>query len=182
MSWRAVGAIYLVFAGLLAFVLTVERPPAVAPPPPEAAPERSLLGVDESAVRAIAFQRGDMQVRAVRDDGRWRVVEPSRAAVPPDLIEAEVATLTAGQVSEVVADGAAPDLAAFGLTRPRSAIVLTIDGGGAPRDVTVLLGDRNPTHTALYARRSGDPRVYLVGLNVRYYEELIFEAAGAAAS
>jgi len=178
MSWRAVGIVYAVLALLVVAVLLDQRPPADAPIP-DSAPSRSLLGVDESAVHAVVFRRGDAQVRAERADGRWRTVEPVGAAVPPDLVDAAVATLTAGQVSEVVAgDGKAADLAVFGLVHPSSAIVLTTDVGGAPRETTVLLGDRNPTRTALYARRAEDPRVYLVGLNVRYYEDLIFAAAG----
>ena len=179
MSWRAVGVVYAVFALLLAFMLVVQRRPAVEAPP-DAAAARSLLGVEQSAVRAVVFRRGERRVRAERADGRWRTVEPAGAAVPPDLFDAAVATLTAGQVSEVVAEGArAGDLASFGLTNPSSAIVLITDVEGETREMTVFLGDRNPTRTALYARRAEDGRVYLVGLNVRYYEDLIFTAAGA---
>jgi hypothetical protein len=178
MSWRAVGVVYAVLA-LLALVLFLDQRPPAEAPIPDSAPARSLLGVDQSAVRAVVFRRGDAYVRAERADGRWRTVEPAGAAVPPDLVDAAVATLTAGQVSAVVAEGGkATDLSAFGLVNPTSAIVLTTDVGGTPRETTVLLGDRNPTRTALYARRADDPRVYLVGLNVRYYEDLIFTAAG----
>ncbi len=48
---------------------------------------------------------------------------------------------------------------------------------GTARKVRVLLGARNPTRTAVYAKRDDRPAVYLVGLNVQYYEDLIFEAA-----
>ncbi len=180
MSWRAVGVVYAVLALLLAFVLRFEREPAVEPPPPEAAPARSLLGVEPSAVRAVTFLRGAMRVRAERHDGRWRVVEPAGAVVPPDLVDAAVATLTAGQVSEVVADGTrGVDLAVFGLATPSSTIVLTTNSDSGSREVTVLFGDMNPTRTALYARLADDPRAYIVGLNVRYYEDLIFEATAS---
>jgi hypothetical protein len=179
-SWRAVGIVYAVFALLLAFVLRFERQPAVEAPPPEAAPARSLLGVAPKAVHAITFRRETARVRAERDDGRWRMLEPAGALVPPDLIDAAVATLTAGQVSEVVADDSrGTDLTVFGLSAPSSSIVLTTDADGAIREVTVLFGAMNPTRTAVYARVADDPRVYLVGLNVRYYEDLIFEAAGS---
>jgi hypothetical protein len=179
-SWRAVGVVYALLALLLAFVLRFEREPDVHAPPPEAAPARSLLGVEASAVRAVTFLRGDARVRAERRNGRWHVVEPAGAVVPPDLVEAAVATLTAGQVSEIVADDArGADLSIFGLAAPSSSIVLTTDTGGGSRDVTVLFGDMNPTRTALYARLADDPRAYLVGLNVRYYEDLIFDAAAA---
>src|SRR6185369_5861978 len=106
MSWRAVGVVYAVLALLLAFVLRFEREPAIEVPPPEAAPARSLLGVTPSAVRAVTFLRGTARVHAERREGRWRVLEPAGAEVPPDLVDAAVATLTAGQVSEVVADDA----------------------------------------------------------------------------
>ena len=38
---------------------------------------------------------------------------------------------------------------------------------------------RNPARTAVYAQRSDSPRVFLIGLNVRYYEDLLFEALRA---
>ncbi|MBI3767207.1 MAG: DUF4340 domain-containing protein [Deltaproteobacteria bacterium] len=178
MSWRAVGVVYAFLVLLLAFVLLVERRPEVEAPPPEAAPARSLLGIEPSAVRVVVFRRADARVRAERDDGHWRTVEPARAVVPSDLVDAAVATLTAGQVSEVIADDArASDLATFGLAVPTAAIVLKTRSDGGGREVTVLFGAYNPTRTALYARLADDPRVYLVGLNVRYYEDLIFEAA-----
>ncbi len=179
MSWRAVAVVWVVLIGLVAFVLLVEREPEVAPPVPETAPERSLLGIEARDVHAIELRRRDARVRAVRDGDRWRTVEPAGAAVPSDLVAAVVATLTAGQVSEVVAEAPRPDeLAAFGLDAPRSTIVLTVGPQDAPHGLTVLLGERNPTRTALYGRRTDDPRVFLVGLNVRYYEDLIFDAAG----
>jgi hypothetical protein len=184
MSWRAVAVIYAVLGLLLIVVLPLGPAPTVEDaPPPEAAPERSLLGIESSAVQAVLFRRGDLRVRAVREDGRWRTVEPAGATVPSDLVDAAVATLTAGQVSPVVTEGrATDDLTVFGLAVPSSEIVLTkvADAGGG--DIRVVLGERNPTKTAVYARRGDDPRVYLVGLNVRYYEDLIFEAAAPRAA
>jgi hypothetical protein len=176
-SWRAVAAIYAVLA-LLTVIVTSTQPSSTVEnaPPPEAAPERSLLGLEPSAVQAVLFRRGDVRVRAVRDGGRWRTVEPPGASVPSDLVDAAVATLTAGQTSPIVTDRAGrDDLGAFGLSSPSSEIVLT----KGDSDVRVILGERNPTKTAVYARRDDDARVYLVGLNVRYYEDLIFEAAAA---
>ena len=79
MSWRAVGVVYAVLALLLAFVLVVDRQPVVQAPRPDAA-ARSLLGIEESAVRAVVFRRGETRVRAERADGRWRTVEPAGAA------------------------------------------------------------------------------------------------------
>ncbi|HYV57490.1 MAG TPA: hypothetical protein VE911_08095, partial [Candidatus Nitrosopolaris sp.] len=40
----------------------------------------------------------------------------------------------------------------------------------------VTLGGTNPTGTAVYARLAGAPEVVLIGRDVQYYEELIFQA------
>ena len=40
----------------------------------------------------------------------------------------------------------------------------------------MTIGETNPTGTAVYARRGGNPVVVLIGRNVRYYEDLIFQA------
>jgi len=173
MTWRRVAVIYLVLlvlAGLVAFDL---RPRAPEPGADPGAPERSLLGVDADALARIRFQRGATAVTAARAGDRWKVVEPEGVAVGADLIAAAVATLTAGQPSERMTEGG--DIAAFGLAQPIAEVEVTLRDAASP--IRVLLGANNPTNTALYAQRAGDPAVYLVGLNVRYYLDLIFDAA-----
>jgi hypothetical protein len=176
-SWRRVAAIYAVLTGLAAWVALSGRDapapdPAAGPPPAE----QSLLGTDAAAVTALAVQRAGVRVRAVRDGARWRVVEPAGAEVSSDLVAALAATLTAGQASEMMAALEESDLEAFGLAAPSTAIVVTLAGAR----VRVLLGGANPTGTALYAMRDDRPSVYLVGLNVRYYSDLILAAAAGA--
>ena len=177
MTWRRVGTIYLVLAALVSYFALFERAPQLLDPaaaPPTA--ERSLLRAGAEDVMAVTFRRPGAEVRAVRAGGRWRVVEPAGAEIAPDLVAAAVATLTAGQVSEWMVEAAGRDLTTFGLATPASEIEVTMRGE-PERTVRVLLGARNPTKTALYAKRDDAPAVYLVGLNVRYYEDLIFEAA-----
>jgi hypothetical protein len=140
---------------------------------------RSLLEVPTDAVAAIALERPGMRIEAVRDQGRWRVRGPIPGAVPSDLIAATVATLTTGQTSEVMVESS--DTAAdFGLGHPT--LVLEVDVGAADgRPVRVEVGGRNPTNTGLYARRADAPAIFLVGLNLGYYADLMFEAAAQAA-
>lgn len=194
MSWRRVAVIYAVLALLVAWVVVFE----VDGPAPEtaavdlSAPSRSLLGADASAVTGIRFTRRGHVIRAERadDDGarhgagtpaepepsRWRAVEPPGVRVSPDLIDATVATLTAGQPSELLSHEAQDDLAAYGLDAPTASVDVVLRD--APeRPITVLIGGRNPTQTAVYARRSDQPAIFLVGLNLSYYIDLIFDAA-----
>jgi hypothetical protein len=43
----------------------------------------------------------------------------------------------------------------------------------------VTIGGANPTGTAVYAQRQDSADVVLIGRNVRYYEDLIFQALAA---
>jgi hypothetical protein len=177
MSWRRIASIYALLAVLVAWVVAFERDA----PAPEAkavdagAPAQSLLGADASAVAAISFSRRGQVVRAERADDRWRAVAPKGANVSPDLIDATVATLTAGQPSELLAPHADGELVAYGLDAPVASVDVVLRG--APQPITVLIGARNPTQTAVYARRTDQPAIFLVGLNLSYYIDLIFDAA-----
>jgi hypothetical protein len=75
-----------------------------------------------------------------------------------------------------VIDEATEDPSSYGLDPPHATVVLK--GGANNVIATVFLGDRNPPSTAVYARKEGSPQIVLLGYSVRYYEELIFEAAG----
>jgi hypothetical protein len=60
----------------------------------------------------------------------------------------------------------------FGLVPPRMRI--RIEQGGELIS-TVVLGELSPTRTAVYARKSGSDEVALIGLNAKYYIDLVFE-------
>jgi hypothetical protein len=176
MTWRRVGIVYATLAVLLAVIVVSERwPQADAPPPPDA-PVHSLLERDAAAVAAVTFSRAGHFVRAARTDGRWRAVEPAGKPISPDLIEATIATLTAGQAAEMLVAEPTSELAAYGLDAP-SATVEVVLGDAPDRPITVMIGGRNPTRTAVYARRSDRPGIFLVGMNLSYYIDLIFAAA-----
>lgn len=175
MTWSRVIVVYaalVVLAG--AFVLTgrtVEETASIGAPPPA---EASLLGAEPEAIAALRVSRGDRMVSARVEEGRWRVEGPLGADVPPDLFAAFVGTLTAGQASDVMQGGG--DLAEFGLVTPASEIEITMREPPG-KTIRVLLGHENPPRTALYAKRDDRPDVFLVGLNVRYYGDLILNAA-----
>lgn len=176
MSWRRVAGIYLVLALLAGWVLVVERDaPPIEAVPAQAPVGASLLDTAADAVTAVIFRREGKVVRAGREDRRWRVIEPAGADIPSDLIEATIATLTAGQAAQRLTDLPEPELAAYGLDVPSTTFELVM--GPAGHSVTVQVGARNPTGTAVYARRSDQPAIFLVGMNLGYYLDMIFQAA-----
>lgn len=175
MSWRRVAVIYVLLAVLagwsLVFDQTASDPEKPAPSPPAA----SLLDTEASTVTALAFRKNEQVVRANRAEQRWSVSEPVGVKIPPDLFAATVATLTAGQPAEELQQVPASELAAYGLATPSATLEVTLDGTAQP--ITVAIGNENPTRTAVYARRNDRPAIFLVGLNLKYYMELVFEAA-----
>ena len=105
----------------------------------------------------------------------WKVLSPAEAKVASALVSSFVENLTADKEARVVAESP-PDLAAYGLAHPYATVI--IKGKNANEVETVLIGDRNPTGSAIYARREKASQVVLVGYSVRSYADLIFEGAG----
>jgi hypothetical protein len=169
MTWRHAALYWALFLVLGVYYVAAEREPAS-----KAAAHLTrapFLTVSEGQIVAAEIQRGASVVRCRRLAGRWKVVDPPDGSAPADLIAGLIDNLTQLPDVEVVAQKPA-DLAQFGLAPPASQLVLT-PASGDP--ITVRLGSRNPAGTALYAQRSNSDRVFLIGLNVGYYEDLLFE-------
>lgn len=171
MTWRRALTYWGCFLILSAYYLLVLR--ESARPTPAHLTRAAFLNLAESNIEGMELRRGSDVIRCRRVDGRWQVVEPAGGAVPSDLVAALVANLTQLPDVEVVDEGGG-DIAQFGLDPPVSEITLTQTDA---QPTTVRFGSRNPSGTAIYAQHGDARRVYLIGLNVRYYEDLVFQAA-----
>jgi hypothetical protein len=170
MTWRRAALYWACFFGLLAYYFAVlHKPDGPAAAHLTRAP---FLQVDAARLDSVEVRRGSERVRCVRAGDRWQVVDPAGRRAPSDLISALIDNLTQLPDVEVIADGAA-DLAPFGLAPPVSELTLSEPDR---HPVHVRLGNPNPAGTAVYAQREGDARVFLIGLNVRYYEDLLWTA------
>ncbi|MFQ5668057.1 MAG: DUF4340 domain-containing protein [Candidatus Binatia bacterium] len=170
MSARRVGLYWICFGVLTAYYVIVLREPAG-----QAAAHltrAAFLDVSEDRIDGLELRRGEARLRCRRIAGRWQVVEPAGSTAPPDLVAALVDNLTSLPNVEVVAENG-ENLAQFGLDPPVSQLVLS---ARRRRPITVRLGSRNPAGTAVYAQRDDSARVFLIGLSIRYYEDLLFEA------
>ena len=171
MTWQRAAWYWAIFLALTAYYIVAVRE---SPEPAAHLTRAAFLNIPEEQIDALELRRGSSVVRCRRINGRWEVSEPTDRAVPSDLVEALVANLTQLPDVEVVAEDSSA-LGEFGLQAPQSEITLQRPGR-AP--VSVRLGAHNPAGTAVYAQRYDSPRVFLIGLNVRYYEDLLFEALG----
>lgn len=134
--------------------------------------QESLLKLD--SINSIAIKRGTEGLRYEKtSDGKlFQLVEPPGKFVPQDLMQALAGLLIDAKQVEVVAENS-NDLAQFGLDNPRSE--MTINAPGIEKPIHLFFGAENPTHTAVYARIEGIPKVFLLGRNLSYYESVIFE-------
>ena len=171
--WRQVTIAYLVLAALGAEYWLVERRRA---PHAESVPVRPrFVPVGAEDVREVRLSRGGRTVVSRREHETWVLVEPAGAPVPPDLIGAFANALAeADVIARVGTEGDAPR--DFGFDGNATRVEVRGESG---EPVVVTIGGENPTGTAVYARRQGAADVVLIGRNIRYYEDLIFQALAA---
>lgn len=146
-------------AALGAFIYFYERHRT---PPPDDAPAgptgKVFTGVSADAVDEVRITRGSGDATTLRKvDKAWRIVTPIDA--PADQSEATntASNLATADIQSVV-DEQPKDLAAFGLATPR----VTVAFKAGSQAGTLLIGDKNPTGSDLYAKLPDSPRVFLV--------------------
>ena len=170
MSWPKV-FVYYALAALLTFhLLGVVRERAGAVPAQTVSNTPFLEAVPER-IDHVRMEKDSMVVVVERKEGRWVVTEPEGMAPPGDVVDAVLDSLTSLPPIEIVADGVEHE-GQFGLIPPRARIRIEQQGELVS---TIILGELSPTRTAVYAKRSGKEEVALIGLNAKYYIDLIFE-------
>jgi len=171
LTWRSTVAYWLIAVVLGAYYMAFERRPA--PPSDIRLAREKVLDVFSDEVTAVTLKRDGREVRCEKRDKRWQIVKPAGAKAPADLVAALIENLTDKQEAEEInASPSAEDLRSFGLGDASSTIEIEV---GAKR-MAVKLGSRNPPQTAIYAQTNSSPRVLLVGVNVQYYADLLYEA------
>src|SRR5580704_9349051 len=59
------------------------------------------------------------------------------------------------------------------LDQPKGELILEPASKKPPIDI--FFGSENPTKTAVYARIGNDPKIFLLGANLQYYQTLMFQ-------
>lgn len=162
MRWRSTIAAALLFAALLAWVLTQEK---------RRVPEKEeVFGIDAALAQSLRIDRADEPtiVLEKQDDG-WVITEPFQGLADPDevdrLIKAVVELKPMSSREDVDLDSED-----FGLAdAPLTATLTTTDG----RQVQVSVGQETPLGNERYAkvsgarRRGGDGKLYVVSSMLR---------------
>jgi hypothetical protein len=149
-------------------------PEIEALPTEPAEAELQYLHVEPERVVEVEVAAGERRVRATRDGERWLAVEPANAVVSSDLISALLSAILGASGVQVVSRDTTRDTE-FGLATPTARVRFATSDGQA---VDLVLGKENPARTGVYGRTAGSPEIVLVGLNARYYVDMILRPAG----
>ena len=177
MTWRRIIAYYVLAGGLgayfFAYVHEPRRDPLTMPAPKVSG--RGFLPLERGEIRGITLSRPDEpDLRFRWREGRWEAVDPAGAGVTPAMVESFIENLTPEKDLRLI-DAAPADVDVYGLDAPTSTIVVRDENGA--RETTVQIGSLNPASSAYYGRRTDAPEVVLLGYNVGYYADLMFQSA-----
>jgi hypothetical protein len=106
---------------------------------------------------AITSESGEHTLMQKSPEKGWQIVAPATTAPDPAEISGLTSNLSSLEIQRVV-DENPPDLKEYGLSQPR--IEVSFKSGGEQH--TLLLGQKTPPGTDVYAKRNGDDKVFLI--------------------
>jgi hypothetical protein len=144
----------LVFVGLLAFVLFLEK----KPPEAGSKPEEKLVAVTAADVQKLTLKRDAETLTFKRNDkGEWMIVEPLEAKADSLEVNGLVEAFADLKIDRVV-EKTGGDPKKYEI--PKREVSLWIKGQDKP--IRVLLGPPNKIDATVYAQKEGDPRIVLL--------------------
>ena len=146
----------LALAGLGGYIYFVElKKPATTP---DSKPKAFATTAEEIEELQIAVADGDTTV-ARRAGAGWTLVQPIEAEGDASELSNMASSLASLDVQRVV-DENPGDVAQYGLNPPKVEVAFRVKGQAEP--LRLQIGDKTPTGGDVYARRPGEPRVFLV--------------------
>jgi hypothetical protein len=144
-----------------AYIFFVDRHRESAPDlGPDAPVGKIFTGLDQEKIGEITILSSKGESTTLRKtNGAWRITAP--IDVPADVTEASnvASNLASADVQRVV-DEQPKDLATYGLATPKITVTFQVTGEKTPR--RLLIGEKNPSGSDLYAKVPDSPRVLLV--------------------
>jgi hypothetical protein len=117
-----------------------------------------VFAVEADQIEAITVRsEGGEETRLQKSGDTWQIVSPITAAPDSGTVSSLTSNLSSLEIQRVV-DESPPDLAEYGLDSPRVQVAFTSGG----TEHALLLGNRTPPGTDLYAKRASDDTVFLV--------------------
>ncbi|MFQ5830082.1 MAG: DUF4340 domain-containing protein [Candidatus Methylomirabilia bacterium] len=158
MRWKSTAALALIFAALAIFYYVYEV--RLGPEREKAREAKDRLWMVEAKdVEEVILKRQEDSVRIKREADGWMLVEPVKGSGDKGRIDDLVTNLVTAKVGrEIESDPS--KLADFGLDSPAAEVTIRIKDTAEP--LTLLLGERNPTQSWVYAKEGEKPAVFLL--------------------
>ncbi len=129
------------------------------PEDPNAKP-RAFEQLASDTIQEIQIKNADGQTsRAQLENGNWQLVEPVKADADDGVVGTVTSNLSTLEVQRVV-DENATDLKQYGLEPARVDVGFRL--GDQKEFQHLLVGDKTATGGDVYAKRSNEPRVFLI--------------------
>ncbi|MEE2792599.1 MAG: DUF4340 domain-containing protein [Acidobacteriota bacterium] len=142
--------------GVYIYFVETDRSPAGTPAPLESVFD---FASDDIVSISVTSETGDHTV-IEKNDGRWQLVEPFTGNVDVTKVVSLSSSLANLEMQRVVTEpDDAADLALFGLATPRIVVEVTTTSAS---DLQLLIGERTPTGSDLYATVADSNRVFLI--------------------
>lgn len=162
MRWRSTIAAALVFAALLAWVLTQEKG--------RVPQEGEVFGIDIAQVKSLRVERKDEKPLALERQGEdWIITEPIRGLADTDEVERMIKAVA--ELKPISSrENVNLDAEEFGLADRDLVVTLTCTDG---KEVQLIIGDETPLGSERYARitggrgRGADDKLYVVSAYLR---------------
>lgn len=123
--------------------------------------KKRVFTYDAAKINQIQIKASSGEVTALRKgaDSTWTIVEPVQARADRNNAS-DVVTNLANLEEQRVVDENATDLKAYGLAEPRIDVTFHVEGEKEPR--RILLGEKTPSSSGVYAKFPASNRVFLV--------------------
>ena len=115
--------------------------------------------------KKIRIMKDNKTILYQREKQLWWMKEPMEIKGDERAVDDIIHSIIGVVETDPVTDDPS-DLVQFGLDRPQMEISVWLEG--KEEEITLLLGNDNPTSITLYAKMGDSPRVFLVGSLIRW--------------
>jgi len=162
-------ALVLVLAGLGAYIYFVDSKRAATGASEEKA---KVFTIEADKVEEVTIASDNETSTLRKVDGTWRMTAPLQADADQSALSSVTNALSTVEVNRVVEENAS-NLAEYGLATPRITVSYKAAGGGEGQ---LLIGDKTPTQSDVYAMKPGEKRVFLIaGFNESTFAKKPFD-------
>lgn len=122
--------------------------------------KEKVFALDKAKATRVELRPAGGEAVVVEKDGAaWKLVAPAPAPADASEVDSLLGTLQDLEVDEVVVEAPA-ELGQFGLDPSRKLVRVAQEGAAAPLEL--LIGEKSPDGSSLYAKTAGAPRVFTI--------------------